>query len=614
MARLTAILSLLLLAAPTGAAADWLSLKSEHFLVIGDTGARQLQTIALELEQFREVVSQLNPALLNGGEAPPVVVLVFRDDRAYEPFLPRDNGRPIRAGGFFQSGLDVNYITLSLQAGDRAYPAILHEFSHLLLRNWMPDAPLWFNEGIAEYYSTFEVSADGRRANIGKPIAAHRNLLQSRRLPFTRFFAVEHDSPEYTRNTADREAFYAQSWAIVHHAFHSDADRRDQLLAFVTKLAAGDATVSSFRDAYGGIELRELEHQVQAYASRPAFGFSIVELPESVVTRIEPTPTLLSRAEVDAWLGDLLAHMGRGDEAIPHLDRALAAAPELALAHSSLGTLRMDEGKTVEAISHFERAVAAGTENDRVHFLYAYALLGEGGLSDPERRRTAVRLLKRALELRPAYREARLLLADAYLSGGDHAAIRDLLPPLLRSEPANHRAALQLGESLLRLDDLDGARSLLVPVVARATEERDRARARTLLAQAEGLHLRRETRLAAGITARAAARPNITLPDLRAVADDEQRVYGVFESIECDADVLIIVVRTVKTVVRVRFASFADVDFVRHGTDLGREMRCGAQGPAEVYLTWRRAAAAGDGTAGIAVALEFLPDGFIPVP
>jgi tetratricopeptide (TPR) repeat protein len=557
-------------------------------------------------------VGQLNPALLNEDEAPPVVVLVFRDNRAYEPFLPRDNGRPVRAGGFFQSGVDVNYITLSLQAGDRAYPAILHEFSHLLLRNWMPDAPLWFNEGIAEYYSTFEVSGDGRRASIGKPIAAHRTLLQSRRLPFTRFFAVEHRSAEYTRDTADRETFYAQSWAIVHHAFHADTERRDQLLAFVSRLAAGDATEPSFREAYGGLELRALESEVQAYATRPAYGFSIVELPESVVTRVEPTPMPVSDAEVEAWLGDLLAHMDRGDEAIPRLETARVAAPDLALAHSSLGTLRMREGKTADAVAHFERAVAAGTENERIHFLYAYALLREG-LSIPDTRRTAVRLLERALELRPAYREARLLLADAYMAEAAHAALRDLLTPLLRNEPANHRAALQLGESLLRLDDLDGARTVLRPVQFRATDERDRERARALLAQAAGLQLRRETRLAAGITTRAAARPNIVLPGLRTVADGEQRVYGIFESIDCDADILLIVVRTASTVVRARFATFTDVDFVSHGTGSGRELTCGAQGPAEVYLTWR-GPAGNAGIQGTAVALEFLPDGFIPVP
>jgi hypothetical protein len=119
---------------------------------------------------------------------------------------------------------------------------------------------------------------------------------------------VEHSSPEYTRDTTDREVFYAQSWAIVHHAFHGDSKRRDQLLAFVTRLASGETTETSFREAYDGLGLRDLESEVQAYATRPVYAYAIVEFPESIVTSIESTPVPLSDAEADAWLGDLLAH------------------------------------------------------------------------------------------------------------------------------------------------------------------------------------------------------------------------------------------------------------------------------------------------------------------
>ena len=59
--------------------------------------------------------------------------------------MPLANGKVVRAGGFFQSGQDVNYITLTLQVGEQAFPAIFHEFSHLLVRGVFADAPLWFN-------------------------------------------------------------------------------------------------------------------------------------------------------------------------------------------------------------------------------------------------------------------------------------------------------------------------------------------------------------------------------------------------------------------------------------------------------------------------------------
>ena len=50
-----------------------------------------------------------------------------------------------------------------------ALKIIFHEYTHLLLRHNQPYWPLWLAEGMAEIYSTFEVSG-GYHARIGKPI------------------------------------------------------------------------------------------------------------------------------------------------------------------------------------------------------------------------------------------------------------------------------------------------------------------------------------------------------------------------------------------------------------------------------------------------------------
>ena len=294
MRHLQVLVFTALLLTPGTAAADWLSLRSDHFLVIGNTSGGQLRDVAVRLEQFREVVGQLNPAVLREESAPPVVVLVFRDARTYEPFMPRHNGEVVRAGGFFQSGQDVNYITLNVQAGQGAFHVVFHEYSHLLLRGVFADAPVWFNEGLAEYYSTFEVINSGRRANIGKAIARHVGLLRERRLPFSELFAIDRNSRAYTADVIEREILYAQAWAIVHHAFHGPPSRRDQLLAFVGKVANGGATESSFREAYG-ITVRELEREIQLYVDRQAYRFGSYELSDRVVTRINAESTNLRR-------------------------------------------------------------------------------------------------------------------------------------------------------------------------------------------------------------------------------------------------------------------------------------------------------------------------------
>jgi tetratricopeptide (TPR) repeat protein len=609
MRRPLALAAFLALFAPSTTYADWLSLRSDHFQVIGNVGEGDLRNVALKFEQFRDVISQLNPAILGEGTAPPVVILVFKDKDTYTPFMPVTNGTVVPVGGFFQPSEAVNYITLTLETADQGLGVVFHEFSHLLLRGVFADAPLWFNEGLAEYYSTFEVPSS-RRANIGKPDENHLRLLRSRSLPFARFFAIDRKSPEYTKDTIGRNLLYAQAWAIVHHAFHGESKRRDQLFAFVTKLADGGPTEQSFRAAYG-IELRDLETEMQSYVQQLSHRYTIFEFREDLVRRIESRATKISEAEADAWLGDLLSHMNRDDEATARLEKALAANKDLALAHSSLGALQIRAGKTAEGMAHLKEAQALGTANEVAYFLYAYELASQ---REPDGLQQASQALQRAIALRPGYTEAKLLLGYVYLGLGEYTSARDLLLPVVRAERTNHRAALRLGEALLALNDIAGARGVLGPVIARTTDEAEKDRARTLLARSTELQKQRDA-----LAEAPASRPpagddpntkasNKVIPVFRTLGEGERRATGVFEAVECGPKGIVFVVRTAESRLRARAARFEDVEFLTYRTLASPSVSCGAQVPAmEVYLTWRPPPGSNEATEGTAVAIEILP-------
>ena len=618
--------SLVLLAAPTLATADWLSLRSTNFHVIGDVSAGQLRSVALSLEQFREVVGLLNPAAAGDEDSPPVVVLVFRDTRSYEPFMPLADGRPVGVSGFFQGGPDVNYITLTLEAGPDAFPTIFHEYSHMLLRRTFADAPVWFHEGLAEYYSTFEVAGNGQSANIGKPVNAHVSLLRRRRLPFARFFAIDRDAPEYTRNIIERDVFYAQSWAIVHHAFHGQSKRREQLLDFARQVAAGAAMESTFREVYG-TDLRDLEREVRLYLNNFIYEYDLIELSDSIVTRIDPDVTSISDAEADAWLGDLLAHMDRLDEASARLELALEEDPDLALAHASLGALRLKQERHAEGMAHLEQAFELETNNEAALFSYAYALASQR-LQDRDWIPRATSALERAVQLRPGYTEAKLLLGYVHLVNGANQAVRDVLAPLVRAEPTNHRAALRLADALLRMDDIDGARTLLGQVLARTANEDERERARTLLGEVAGRQIRRDTRNAAGLdpagepalagsSSSSESRPpgSVFITVFRDVGPDEERIYGILESVECANFRVAFRVRTADAVLRIQALRLRDVEFIAYRPLDATAIRCGPRAaPEEIYLTWRVASDVPGADENTAVAIEILPDGFVPQP
>src|SRR5213078_470299 len=111
---------------------------------------------------------------------------------------------------------DENLIALDI-TNDAQHPmaTIFHEYTHLLTSHSNYDWPLWLKEGVAEFYSTFNV--DKKAFTLGIPVSNHVHLLrESSFIPLKALIQVDHRSPAY--NERDKQGiFYAESWALVHY-------------------------------------------------------------------------------------------------------------------------------------------------------------------------------------------------------------------------------------------------------------------------------------------------------------------------------------------------------------------------------------------------------------
>ena len=196
---------LILALAISAHAADrpWRMLTGSSVIVIGLQSPGTLRGIAVDIEQFRHVVG----GFLRGAHPPlsmPTTVYAFDDRKSLEPFVPLYQGKPASLGGYCHCGSasDVNFIALDLGSYAGASLVIFHEYTHLLVRNAVSGVPAWLNEGLAEYYSTFDLVEDGRKAHIGKPIARHVLLLRERFIPLNELLAVDHSSALTTKAIA----------------------------------------------------------------------------------------------------------------------------------------------------------------------------------------------------------------------------------------------------------------------------------------------------------------------------------------------------------------------------------------------------------------------------
>jgi tetratricopeptide (TPR) repeat protein len=354
--RLVILLAaLFLVVAPAQSAAEWRSLRTEHFHLIGDVSDRQLRDVALRFEQFRDVITQLKVTATQEDAGSRVPIIVFRDRRSFEPFMPRALGHVVEAAGLFVEGPDSVYIAVRLDSGDASYRAAFHEYTHLLLRQTFPDAPLWLDEGLADYYSTLRITGD-RSALIGLPLPIHLTLLRQGSMPLTQVFEATHQSAVYT--DTDRVLLYAQAWALVHHAYHSRPSLEAELIALGRRLAAGGNVEESVRALYG-VSVAELERLIAGYVRGRHTGVT-VEFEQKLVNAVTANSMTITDAEADVWLGDLLAQSGRDDEAQPRLEDALRRQPGLGQAHEALARVLFRKNQDAEANAHLQQANALG--------------------------------------------------------------------------------------------------------------------------------------------------------------------------------------------------------------------------------------------------------------
>ena len=220
----------------------WLEIHSTHFTVITDAGDKKGHEVALRFEQMRAVFATLlGKDRLN--QPVPLTILALKNDKSYYQAAPlvhiqgQAEGQPTDAPGFFLPGEDQDFIVLNLFE-EQPWRAVAHDFAYMLLSCNYPPAEGWFDEGLAEYFSSIRV--DNRQVEIGgdpelRP-SVTQDLLGNQRdlhpaksltellgaqvwISIPGLFAMKHDAS--TNNEGTRHTlYYAESWIVIHYLLH----------------------------------------------------------------------------------------------------------------------------------------------------------------------------------------------------------------------------------------------------------------------------------------------------------------------------------------------------------------------------------------------------------
>ena len=612
----------------------WTSVRSRNFFLIGNASEKEIKQVGTRLEQFREVFTLLFKGM-NFSATVPTTVVVFKSDSSYRPFKPNAN-----TAGYFQPGPDVNYITLTteVKGEQNRYNVIFHEYTHLLVNNTMGNAPTWFNEGLAEYYSTFSISGD-QKVELGKPIASHVYLLRDKILPLRTLFQVDQKSPYY--NERDKQSvFYAESWALLHYLILGNNGQRAALISpFIKLMDAGVPMEEAFQQTFQST-FEKMEKELREYVRHDRYPIVTGEFKQKVTFDTEMQTAPISDAEAQAYLGDLLLHSNRA-ESESYLQKALALDPGLEMANASLAMLRVRQGKLDEARQSLERAVSANSQNYLIHYYYAYALSRQG-MSDTQLvtsypTATVAKMrqeLQKAIQLRPDFPESYRLLAFVNLVDGSQLDESiALLKRVLTASPGRNDLLLMLAQVYLRKEDYKTSRQILERLSQNSSDNEVAQRARVLLGQVASIeeHLARyrtaqekplanaavgrERNVATESDAPMAVEerdPSFYLREaLRKPAEGEKQIQGALVRVECDAKVVTLVIRTASGMLRLKAAGFEDLDIVAFTTDAGGEISCGPRKPENpVVVCYLPASDVRAKVDGKARSIEFVPKDF----
>jgi len=217
--------------APAATEPGWVEIHSPHFTVITDAGDKKGREVALRFEQMRAVFADLlSKDRLH--QSIPLTILALKNDKAYYQAAPLQHGQPIEVPGFFLSGEDQDFVVLNLLEAD-PWRAVAHDLALMLLNYNYPPAQGWFDEGLAEYFSSIRI--DGKQVEMGgdpglppsignqeqtHPPTSLTEILNAQNwVTIPDLFSMKHNA-SLSHEGPDRLMYFAESWIVMSYLIH----------------------------------------------------------------------------------------------------------------------------------------------------------------------------------------------------------------------------------------------------------------------------------------------------------------------------------------------------------------------------------------------------------
>lgn len=243
--------SVLLMA--SSAHADPLMAESENIILYGDVSPKQAKETVQKMEIYRKLIMTLG-GITPTADKKKLTIFAFKDDSSIRKFTGI-NG----IAGVYTHGYDGPIMMTTLAGSNKQdsfnNQVALHEYSHHVLHGYMKTAyPRWYDEGFANYLSTFTLK-DGT-IQIGRAAAKHAKGLMRGGPDWVDVEDVISAIRVYPFSDKGRKRglllnqFYAQGWLYVHY-LHSNKELSPRLGDYLELVNSGVEPIKAFEDGFG---------------------------------------------------------------------------------------------------------------------------------------------------------------------------------------------------------------------------------------------------------------------------------------------------------------------------------------------------------------------------
>jgi tetratricopeptide (TPR) repeat protein len=437
---------------------DFSKYHTAHFDFYSDLDKEQVDSVLEQFEVFRAAVYyqlQLDPE----KAVVPVSIYVFKNQRDYDLLKPKRN-----VVGFFRNTVRGPLMIVGPTGmSEGKLNVLFHEYVHFLLRATQNFSyPTWYEEGLAELYSSIEITADGVVIGglIGRRLAktTNANFVELEELLTT-------TNVDLDKNSRQIDRFYGTSWLLSHFLsfghINGFVDYRQNLSEFLILQNQGVEPLTAFEKTFP-ISLDELQKQLKQYNRIRVLKAALIKLPpidSSIkVSKVE-------QGQMYANMSHLAFSSGNSEDSTLFLNKALEL--QNLQARSVKSFLLVRAGEYQQAKVQLDSIVQSKDKDPEVllNIGQAYMELAvKQSKQRDEMNRLAMYYLQQATE-QGSEAQAHVFLARLYWQAGQQQNAVDEIAKALKIMPSDVALNFYAGEYMAKLNNKVLAKRFLGNVV-----------------------------------------------------------------------------------------------------------------------------------------------------